>query len=692
MNLKTILSCLAEKQFIDSCSPFGYRGYVLSKGDKVISCWYDQTRLIVTDRTTDDMKSYIYNGIDFDSVGSVICSFFSHCNSSKNKFNKIISSYRESFVDCVIYPFEIVEGGVVYKDAAGKTYLHQEDAPISLLLFDNLYGNNREWELLSLPNMNNDDSLVIASSASFMSEGVARQELRQNYSMLSRYEADKKFIPSRFMLKSVNDLKPSVEYVFSQISGDGDAVFQNGRNKIGWSALKSLFALSSGVSDIKLSQSIKVFDAKQIESTLTGTKAVSEAIQKHILDSFESYEDMLSEMKHYQESYGPRFAQNMTDDATFLAYHDDVRQLFQDILGQTPEEQEKYSDEQTWNLYKNLIDREARHIIAEDGRSYIKPASAKKAKTKAAAGYESPTGVTYNDTTEDAIREKFESGDLDEYDAARELYYGVWGGPDQHDKSWEDAVSVVDEWAEFLYSSLMKSGAGEDHAKRMLDFANRIGQGQVDEKEYIKHQMKEFGCSEAEAKESWDRMQKENEELESRRRNASAAKKVLKSSKEVPFDGNPAYGTYQILDKDGNLLESAGSASEVLLLLDNPAAEGATVSNDDGNPIDHDTLVMAAEAEDEALQSKKKIALKSWSAKDYNIQIEDSGDWVETVANLAGDVAGIFGTTDPDEIFAKLVEGGFPESGEGADSTGNEFHKEDVMHIIEVVAEDFDFS
>ena len=73
--------------------------------------------------------------------------------------------------------------------------------------------------------------------------------------------------------------------------------------------------------------------------------------------------------------------------------------------------------------------------------------------------------------------------------------------------------------------------------------------------------------------------------------------------------------------------------------------------------------------------------LKEWTAKDYNIDISKN-DWVEIVANTTLDIMGTFDLYDPDEIFAKLVEGGFPEDGCGSDRYGEEFNKEDVMRVI----------
>jgi hypothetical protein len=88
---------------------------------------------------------------------------------------------------------------------------------------------------------------------------------------------------------------------------------------------------------------------------------------------------MIKEMRHYKDVYGWNFIEMMVDNGCFDAYISDVREDLQDILGQTPEEQKRFSDEKVWNFYKNIIAREVRHIIAEDGRSYIKPNSKQRA-------------------------------------------------------------------------------------------------------------------------------------------------------------------------------------------------------------------------------------------------------------------------------------------------------------------------
>jgi len=108
----------------------------------------------------------------------------------------------------------------------------------------------------------------------------------------------------------------------------------------------------------------------------TNTKAVAKAVQEHILDCFDSYDDMLREMQHYEENYGPNFGKKMVDDGCFLVGYSQIRDLFQDILNQTPKEQERFSNEQVWNFYENIIAREVRHVIAEDSQSYIKPRDA----------------------------------------------------------------------------------------------------------------------------------------------------------------------------------------------------------------------------------------------------------------------------------------------------------------------------
>jgi len=110
----------------------------------------------------------------------------------------------------------------------------------------------------------------------------------------------------------------------------------------------------------------------------TNTKEISKKVQEHIFHSFDSYDDMMDNLKYCQKKFAAKgqydVGGQMVDTASFLIYHDDIRKFLKGITGESPAVQvKKYSPDQTMTFYKNLINKEIPNIIAEGGRSYIKP-------------------------------------------------------------------------------------------------------------------------------------------------------------------------------------------------------------------------------------------------------------------------------------------------------------------------------
>jgi hypothetical protein len=84
-------------------------------------------------------------------------------------------------------------------------------------------------------------------------------------------------------------------------------------------------------------------------------------------------DELKNSQKHFNDNFN--FGGKMVEAGCFLAYADDIRKFFHHLTGVTPEDQaKKYSNDQTFNLYRNLINREAPNILQENSRSYIKPA------------------------------------------------------------------------------------------------------------------------------------------------------------------------------------------------------------------------------------------------------------------------------------------------------------------------------
>jgi hypothetical protein len=131
----------------------------------------------------------------------------------------------------------------------------------------------------------------------------------------------------------------------------------------------------------------------------TNTKEVSKRIQEHILSKFDSYEDMMNELKNYQKNFGASFGKTFALEGNLLVYDSEVDKFFQDVLKQTPEEQGKYSSKETWELYTNLIQREAAHIVSEDSHCYIKQEPIKLEKPIAKEnGWIADSGDRYSET------------------------------------------------------------------------------------------------------------------------------------------------------------------------------------------------------------------------------------------------------------------------------------------------------
>jgi len=119
----------------------------------------------------------------------------------------------------------------------------------------------------------------------------------------------------------------------------------------------------------------------------TNTKEVSQKVQEHILHSFDSYDEMMAELKNSQKHFAEEkrydVGAQMADSAFFLIYHDDIRKFVEGITGEPAAVQaDKYSPEQTWIFYKNLINKEVPKIMEEGSRSYIKPGNVERSSKK----------------------------------------------------------------------------------------------------------------------------------------------------------------------------------------------------------------------------------------------------------------------------------------------------------------------
>jgi len=96
----------------------------------------------------------------------------------------------------------------------------------------------------------------------------------------------------------------------------------------------------------------------------TNTKKVSQKVQEHILDMYDDYQEMINQLP---------FLENSLDDPDYyITECDNARKFLAGITGEPLEVQKsKYSDAETWQIYRDLIKKEIPHIRTENDRSYI---------------------------------------------------------------------------------------------------------------------------------------------------------------------------------------------------------------------------------------------------------------------------------------------------------------------------------
>jgi len=97
------------------------------------------------------------------------------------------------------------------------------------------------------------------------------------------------------------------------------------------------------------------------------TRRQSEILQRHMLDCFDSYDDLLSEMQNHE-----RNPSEMVEGGCFEAYVDGARELLDEVY-QTYDSS-KYSDGVVWDRYIKLLTMEIRNILQNPGgggKNYI---------------------------------------------------------------------------------------------------------------------------------------------------------------------------------------------------------------------------------------------------------------------------------------------------------------------------------
>jgi hypothetical protein len=116
-------------------------------------------------------------------------------------------------------------------------------------------------------------------------------------------------------------------------------------------------------------------EALETNEATTNTKEINKRCQEHMLSYYDSKEDLISEIKHYMADVKNHpitaweAGKTMVEYGAFAVYYNQVRDALMEILGQTEEEVDRYSDQKQWEFYQNLIGRNASNLVS--GRVYI---------------------------------------------------------------------------------------------------------------------------------------------------------------------------------------------------------------------------------------------------------------------------------------------------------------------------------
>lgn len=98
----------------------------------------------------------------------------------------------------------------------------------------------------------------------------------------------------------------------------------------------------------------------------TNCKKVNEALKNHIL-SYQSIDELKSNLDAVHRPQSPRITAVAADalvmGGCFLCYYSEIRDFLKNILEETDEEANRYSDSKVWELYKALLVRTITKLI-----------------------------------------------------------------------------------------------------------------------------------------------------------------------------------------------------------------------------------------------------------------------------------------------------------------------------------------
>lgn len=86
----------------------------------------------------------------------------------------------------------------------------------------------------------------------------------------------------------------------------------------------------------------------------TNTKKINEAFKQHVLDCYD-----INDLKANMDAVGGvneyRKGAGLVEGGSFLVYYYEVKDFLMEVLEQTEDEANKYSDEKSWELYKHKV-------------------------------------------------------------------------------------------------------------------------------------------------------------------------------------------------------------------------------------------------------------------------------------------------------------------------------------------------
>lgn len=96
----------------------------------------------------------------------------------------------------------------------------------------------------------------------------------------------------------------------------------------------------------------------------TNTKQVMNAVKQHVLDFYPEIEVLKADLNTRPGFTTYHKAIELVRGGAFLCYYSQVVDFLKEALQETEQEAEKYTDEQSWELYCHLIGKACEKLVA----------------------------------------------------------------------------------------------------------------------------------------------------------------------------------------------------------------------------------------------------------------------------------------------------------------------------------------